>query len=157
VPNKKLYSLTDNGRKEFKDWLEKSPEKKLLMHDPFMMRFVFFNFVDSDKTLLMIDEQIKTVEQILARSREEMPHWKEQGLYHFLSHDWGLASNELYLQWLHKARSMMVNSNTEKEDRIRDGSPKKKTLKFPIGTVETVYKSLSKDSMLPETITGQAI
>jgi DNA-binding PadR family transcriptional regulator len=130
VPYRKLYSLTDKGKKEFKDWLEKLPEEKLLVRDPFMMRFIFFKFGDKDKTLLIIDEQIEAAEKIIARRKKEKPHWETQGLYHFLSQDWGLASTELYLQWLRKARRLMVKSGEVAEQAITVGSLVENHLNF---------------------------
>ena len=69
-PRKKLYTVTDAGRDEFARWLAGSPERQMLLRDPFLTRFVFFGFGDDDRALETIDEQIDIYAEQLERRRQ---------------------------------------------------------------------------------------
>jgi PadR family transcriptional regulator, regulatory protein AphA len=110
APHKKLYSLTDKGRKEFKKWLKNPPEKQMLLRDPFLMRFIFFGFGDNEDALKLIEEQIQLYEQQLSRREAKMPRWKNQGMYVRLTAELGLSFNEMFLQWLYTVRDEIRDS-----------------------------------------------
>jgi DNA-binding PadR family transcriptional regulator len=120
TPDKKLYSLTQKGRDEFKKWMKTSPEKKVLFRDHFMMHFIFFGFIEAEEALKFIDEQIKTYEQDLASKREELYRWQDRGVYVSLARELGISYREAYLNWLHKARATITASSSKKP------TPKKK-------------------------------
>lgn len=102
-PHKKLYSITPKGKEEFARWLESFPEKGMLIRDPFLLRFVFFEFGDSGKALEIIEEQIRVYEKQLERRRENLARWQHQNIYVRLIAELGLQFNELYLEWLRRA------------------------------------------------------
>ena len=116
APHRKLYSLTDKGRKEFKDWLKSSPEKGLLLRDPFMMRFIFFGFGEKEEALRLIDEQIQLTDQRIARRKESMPRWKNRGFYPVMARELGLSYAEVYLQWLRKIRARVEKGKFQKSE-----------------------------------------
>ena len=117
APHKKLYSLTDKGREKFKSWLKTSPEKGLLLRDPFMTRFIFFSFGEREDALKLIDEQIQRAERSLARRKEGRADWEKRGFFSCMARELGLSRIEVYVQWLHKVRGMM-----EKEKNPQCGS-----------------------------------
>jgi len=110
APNKKLYSLTDNGREEFINWLRSSPEKKLLHRDPFLMRFIFMGYAEKEDALRLIEEQILLNEQQLAKRKEEMSRWADRGQYVALAREFGVTYLEMRAQWLRKALDTIRNS-----------------------------------------------
>jgi DNA-binding PadR family transcriptional regulator len=112
-PHKKLYSITDKGREDFKRWLEGSPERQMLIRDPFLMRFIFFGFGDKHKALDLIDEQIKLYEHYLNKREGNMHRWERFGVYVRLMADLGLTFNKMYLAWLRNAREEIERSETE--------------------------------------------
>lgn len=114
APHRKLYSLTDKGRKEFKEWLKSSPEKGLLLRDLFMMRFIFFGFGEKEEALRLIDEQIRLTEQRIARRKESMSRWKNRGFYPVMARELGLSYAETYVQWLRKIRAMVEKGKIQK-------------------------------------------
>jgi len=126
APQKKLYSLTDEGRAEFKRWLTSSPEKKLLHRDPFIMRFIFFGFGEKEMALRLIDEQIRIHEKQLARRKEEAPRWINRGRYVSMARELGFSYTENRLAWLHKARDMIMNAPPEDEAPPKGKSRRRK-------------------------------
>lgn len=104
APHKKLYSLTDKGREEFRKWLKSPPERPVILRDPFMMRFIFFGFAEGEDVLKLVDEQIRLAEQSLARRKEGITKWKKRGFYSYMPRELRLSYNEVYLKWLHKVR-----------------------------------------------------
>ena len=118
APHRKLYTLTEKGRDDFRNWLKSSPEKQLLLRDPFLMRFIFFGFGDKEDALKLIDEQIQLYEQQLSRRKGNLMRWGKQGAYVSMIAELGLSFNEIFLQWLYRVR-----------DKIRDYTGKD----MPIG------------------------
>lgn len=113
APHKKLYSLTDKGRDEFKSWLKNPPEKQMLLRDPFLMRFIFFGFGNKEDSLNLVEEQIRLYEKQLFRREAKMPRWKNQGMYVRLTAELGLSFNETFLQWLYKVRDDIRDSTSQ--------------------------------------------
>ncbi|MBU1672307.1 MAG: PadR family transcriptional regulator [Actinobacteria bacterium] len=114
-PRKKLYCITEEGRAEFSRWLASSPDRQMLLRDPFLTRFVFFDFGDPEDALRLIDEQIESYERQLDRRRENTGRWKQYGTYVRLTSELGVEFNEMYLGWLKRARG-------EVERRMRAGA-----------------------------------
>jgi len=111
APHKKLYSLTDKGREEFKAWLKRAPEKQVLLRDPFMTRFIFFGFGDKDDALKLIDEQIKRAEQSLASRMKTKAVWKNMGFYSVMARELGVSRIDVYIKWLRKVREQLPKQN----------------------------------------------
>jgi len=113
-PPKKLYTLTEKGRKEFRRWLETSPEKSMLLRDPFLMRFVFFGFGDTDKALEHIDEQIKSYEDQLEKRRQKHKKWQSKDIFVNQVAQLGMEMNGMFLNWLKSSREKIVEQKALK-------------------------------------------
>lgn len=114
-PLKKLYSITEKGRDEFERWLSSSPERQMLLRDPFLTRFVFFGFGDSERSLEIIEEQILSYEEQLESRRANVDRWRRHGVYVSLISELGVSFNEMYLEWLKRAREEVLRSVDEAE------------------------------------------
>ena len=119
-PPRKLYSITAKGREELVRWLESSPEKSMILRDPFLMRFVFFGFGDPDRAIDMIDEQIAVYQEQLGRRQANLQRWKTSGIFVKLISELGTDMNQVMLDWLEKARKELVKhfcneESTEKQ------------------------------------------
>ena len=115
-PPKKNYSVTDKGRKEFRAWLEKSPEKSMLLRDPFLMRFVFFGFGDPATALGLIDEQILSYEDQLAKREQNKERWQSKDVFVNQVAELGIEMNRMFLTWLQSSRKKILAAlpaNTE--------------------------------------------
>ena len=113
APQKKLYSLTEKGRAEFKRWLAASPEKQMLLRDPFLLRFIFFSFGEREDALRIIDEQIGFYENQLGRRQAHLAKWEDKGTYVRQIAELGLEFNELLLKWLVRVRAEISASTAE--------------------------------------------
>ncbi len=107
-PPRKLYSITETGKKVFQKWLHAAPEKPMLLRDPFLMRFVFFGFGDADRAIETIDGQIKRYEKELERRVKNLARWEKSGLYVRLIADLGVNLNQMILDWLTHARQEIL-------------------------------------------------
>jgi PadR family transcriptional regulator AphA len=112
-PQKKLYSITDKGLDEFSRWLAESPQKPMLIRDPFLLKFPFFGFGDAERALEIVDEQIENYESQLKRRQKNRARWESQGVYVRLIVELGINQNEMYLEWLRHARAE-IESSAEK-------------------------------------------
>jgi DNA-binding PadR family transcriptional regulator len=114
-PNKKLYKITGKGKEAFQGWLHSKPERQMFLRDPFLMRFLFFGFGDADKSLQVIDEQIRVYEDQMKMRRQNMSRWRRQESHVRLIAELGLSLNEMYLQWLLRAREEIASNMKSKE------------------------------------------
>jgi DNA-binding PadR family transcriptional regulator len=103
-PPRKLYSLTPKGRDEFKKWLESSPERGMLMRDPFLMRFVFFRFGDKSRAMDIIEEQIGVYRKQLAHRYENKKRWQNENIFVKRVVDLGIHLNEAFIEWLEQSK-----------------------------------------------------
>lgn len=106
-PHKKLYSITERGRTEFRDWLKSPPEKQMLLRDPFLMRFIFSGFGEKNDALRHVEGQIEFYEKQLAHRKANIHRWQKQGTYVNLVAELGIGLNELFLTWLHDVRERL--------------------------------------------------
>ena len=114
-PPRKLYTITDAGKKVFQEWLAQSPEGSMILRDPFLMRFVFFGFGEEARALEHIEEQLGVYEKQLARRYSNLNRWEHSGPYVQLMADLGVRMNEVILDWLKHARRELGKGDREKE------------------------------------------
>jgi hypothetical protein len=65
---------------------------------------VFTGFGTKQRALELIDEQVDLYERQLERRSENQKRWRRQGVYVRLTGELGVELNEMYLQWLRRAR-----------------------------------------------------
>ncbi len=121
APHKKLYSITDKGKQDFRTWLTNSPEKQMLLRDPFLMRFIFFGFGDKVDALRIIDEQIQFYEQQFIHRKRNLPRWDKQGMYVRMIAELGLNFNEMFLRWLYRVRGE-IRESADKDLHMEAGA-----------------------------------
>ncbi len=112
-PHRKLYSITPEGKAAFTRWVESSPEKKMLLRDPFLMRFVFFGFGKKEHALKVIEGQIQLYEEQLKHRQDNITRWQCHDTYVRLMAELGVALNEMFLNWLKHARKEISESPGE--------------------------------------------
>ncbi len=119
-PPRKLYSITEKGKREFRDWLDTSPEGRMVLRDPFLMRFVFFAFGDKARSLALIDEQVDLWERQLARRYANLARWEHAGVYVRQMAQLGVKMNETFLEWLKEAREEVEADAAGGEERVAE-------------------------------------
>lgn len=112
-PQKKCYAIEEAGKEEFARWLAQSPERPMLLRDPFLLKFAFFGFGEDDRALEIIDEQIALYEKHLVQRLNNRKRWEKQGIYVRMIAELGINQNEMFLQWLRYAREE-ISKITEK-------------------------------------------
>ncbi len=115
-PHKKSYSITDRGKEEFKRWLADSPERRMILRDPFLTRFSFFDFGAPEDAIRIIDEQIQLYQEQLEMREKHMPRRSRQGKYVRLLSELGFEFNEMYLEWLKRAKREIERDRGEGGD-----------------------------------------
>lgn len=118
-PNRKLYAITGAGRKEFKRWLQNSPEKNMILRDPFLLRFVFFGFGDRDRAVELIDEQVRLYRKQLIVRKKNASRLCGKGSCVRLVSELGIEFNELVLKWLLRAKDEMLHNYEDEAEVIR--------------------------------------
>jgi DNA-binding PadR family transcriptional regulator len=116
-PHKKLYAITPAGREKFNRWLESEEDSKMSLRDPFLMRFIFFSFGDREQAVAIIDKQIKIYEKQLENRRQHLERWQERGEYVRLVAELGEEFNQLYVQWLKRARQEILDRRETEEQK----------------------------------------
>jgi DNA-binding PadR family transcriptional regulator len=109
-PPKKLYTVTPKGKQEFRSWLEQSPEKSMLLRDPFLMRFVFFGFGDTQIAIKLIDEQIISYEDQLYHRQQNKKKWRSKDIFVNQVAELGIEMNIMFLTWLRSTRKKLVGT-----------------------------------------------
>lgn len=112
-PQKKCYSITEEGKEEFGRWLGHTPERPMLHRDPFLLKFAFFGFGDRDRAVEIIDEQIIFYEKQLLQRKGIQEKRKRQGVYVRLLAELGIKQNEMYLEWLQESRREIMRCSEE--------------------------------------------
>lgn len=107
-PSRKLYSITEKGKKAFSDWIRKPPEKSMILRDPFLMRFVFFGFGEKKRAVEIIDDQIRLYEKQLALRKERYKKLKDREIHVRLISELGIELNEAFTAWLKRAREEIL-------------------------------------------------
>jgi DNA-binding PadR family transcriptional regulator len=112
-PPRKLYTITEAGKRAFQAWLAESPEGSMILRDPFLMRFVFFGFGEEARALEQIEEQLGVYEKQLARRYSNLNRWEHSGPYVKLMADLGVRMNEVFLDWLKHAQQELNTANVQ--------------------------------------------
>ena len=116
-PARKLYSITPKGREVFLQWLESDPEGNMLLRDPFLMRFVFLGFGDRDRAVEMIDRQIEIYKEQLKYREGNRERWQRHDAYVQAMAQLGVTFNEMFIEWLKKAREDILAAGQEEKNR----------------------------------------
>jgi len=117
-PHKKLYAITPMGREKFNDWLESEEVSRMSLRDPFLMRFIFFGFGNKEQAVAIIDKQIEVYEKQLELRRKHLKRWRDRGTFVRLVAELGEDFNEMYVQWLRRARQEIIESRDMDERQI---------------------------------------
>ena len=118
-PNKKVYSITDAGRKEFLQWLEKDlDEHDFTVRDSFVMKVFFWGELSPLHAVEKLKAFIKTHQQKLESYRAisgsierytELVE-REKTLYWYISARRGFAYSESCITWAEEAVALLKNT-----------------------------------------------
>ena len=108
-PNKKLYSITDEGRSAFIEWLRAPAPLFNTPHEPLSM-YIMFGANAPDVTLtrlktlrdgitLNLNTKVKTVEETIGKFKDTIVDSEKKAVYWQMVHELGLAQAKSMLQW----------------------------------------------------------
>ncbi|MTI79661.1 MAG: PadR family transcriptional regulator [Firmicutes bacterium] len=71
-PDKKIYSITDEGKKEFRNWMNDNPEQLLSpIRDEFMIRIFFSSLLPKEETIFQLERYNKQAQELLKHCHSE--------------------------------------------------------------------------------------
>lgn len=78
-PNKNIFSITDEGKEELKEYLESNKVEEVFKSD-FLMKLFFGDDLSKQKVIELIKSEIKVKEDQIKRLEDSLEHWKLQGI-----------------------------------------------------------------------------
>ena len=118
-PNKKVYSLTEAGRQELRDWL-KEPGKQMCSHNPFLAQLHFSDAISVEEQLKVLDEHRDSLKEavFILQSRAENQNMPvplpadalQQGVSRAqLSLEYGIRRFQFELEWTENIITVLKN------------------------------------------------
>ncbi len=107
-PNRHLFSITDTGREAFLSWLESSNGEErgfryeLIRRDPFLLKCMYFKYLDPERGMEKIKAHRSDVEASLQEYRAAKSDMVNRGVdgAKILIVEYAIRSQEMRLQWL---------------------------------------------------------
>ena len=113
-PDKKLYSITEDGRQELIRWLKK-PAGPARIRDAFMVKVAGGQLADSGALLGELEqlskqrrERLATFEALAQRLDEQ---GREENLYSYLTVRRGILDQRAWLQWAEEVRQALKHAS----------------------------------------------
>lgn len=78
-PNKNIFSITDEGKEELKEYLESNKVEEVFKSD-FLMKLFFGDDLSKQKVIELIKSEIKVKEDQIKRLEDSLEHWEVQGI-----------------------------------------------------------------------------
>ncbi|KMK76525.1 PadR family transcriptional regulator [Alkalihalobacillus pseudalcaliphilus] len=101
-PNKKVYSLTDSGKKDLIRWAIEEPLKTTKIKDEFLIKATIFPILTVNEINKLLDEVIEREEKILSMTKDWKEHFSSQegqDVGTMLTVEYGIRYSEMYLEW----------------------------------------------------------
>ena len=96
---KVVYSITDDGRKEFLDWLEKPAAPANIRYE-FLVKLFFARYLPKDKLLKMISDHIAEIRTALEELKDIKKRVKNHAdIYHTYTLKFGIDFFTFLLKW----------------------------------------------------------
>jgi DNA-binding PadR family transcriptional regulator len=113
LPNKKVYSLTDTGKKDLIRWAIEEPLKPAKIKDEFLIKTTIFPILSVVEINKLLDEVIEREDSILSKTKQWKEHFNSQGerdVGTILTVEYGIRYSEMYLEWCKWAKQF-INDN----------------------------------------------
>ncbi|MDV2884649.1 PadR family transcriptional regulator [Alkalihalophilus pseudofirmus] len=101
-PNKKVYHLTDSGKKDLIRWAMEEPLKPAKIKDEFLIKATIFPVLTVIEINKLLDEVIEREERILSMTKQWKEHFDtqaERDAGTMLTVEYGIRYSEMYLEW----------------------------------------------------------
>lgn len=108
-PNKRVYSITQNGINAFNEWINGCTDMFENEHDPFLIR-IFFGATSPqitlknmkayrDKCLAVLEEHNGELQSHIDKYKNEIPDGEHESLYWQMTLELGIARIKATIQW----------------------------------------------------------
>lgn len=103
-PNKNIYTITDDGRQEFSDYLSSSTNEEILKSD-FLVRIYFGKNLEKDKLESIILQEIERKKGNLEELQTHFEEWQKTGMdpLQTLTYKYGIAYYDGVLKVLNES------------------------------------------------------
>ena len=117
-PNRRVYTITEAGRQQLKEWLDQPMLEMAALKEDFMVRIFFSGQREPEKVLNELKMQLELHRQKLEvyhhipdddGNEEAFPQQKREEAFWHATLDMGIHYEETYIQWLERTISMVEN------------------------------------------------
>lgn len=111
-PNKKIYSITDSGRKELIKWAVEEPLKSAKIKDEFLIKSTIFPILSDEEVLTLLDEVIERETHTMDMTKKWKDHFEdqeEQDIGTLLTVEYGIRYAKMYVEWCMWAKDFIQN------------------------------------------------
>lgn len=115
-PNKKVYSITDEGKKEFKSYMLSEVDPESIKSD-FLLRLYFGkDFLSDEQVTALIEQEINRKMQQLLFIKSNFNKWNQQGMQELqeITVEYGISYYENAIKFLEKKKSEFSNHKKHK-------------------------------------------
>jgi len=110
APSRHIYTITDKGQADFRQWLESSEGEDrafrydFFRKDLFCVKSNFLHFLKKEKAIEKIQLQMETVKNTIADLKTARSHMVERKVdpLHIKVWEYGVMNHETRLQWLNE-------------------------------------------------------
>lgn len=100
APPRKVYRITEKGKSEFVEWLKCDPDKKMLLRDPFLLKFMFFEFGSKADAARIIADQLEEYRRQLQFREVNLGKRRRTNLFVGKLSELGVKLNRMMTEWL---------------------------------------------------------
>jgi DNA-binding PadR family transcriptional regulator len=121
-PNRKVYTITESGRKKLKEWLSIPSEREKVRYEV-LLKLFFGSQVSLDKTISNIEgfrsryskeiEELGNMEKFLKNKMENgvlQPERKEDHIFYYLTLLFGQYIYKAYIEWADKTIGILKDN-----------------------------------------------
>ncbi len=120
ILEKKVYTITDSGKKELQNWLLEKEDKNIIPKDEFKLRLFFSDVLPVEKRIELIDEQYyfhnkrkEYFEQKLSKF-SNIPPKMDSELSDYLVLLGGIKRENMLCEWLIECKKLIANKEEQK-------------------------------------------
>lgn len=123
TPNRNVYTITEDGRREFLEWLRSSRGEErtfrydFFRKDDFFIRCNFIGHLETDEALDKVDRQARAVEETIGDLKAARDDMLRRGVepLHVKILEFGIQSQETRRRWLDEFRETLASRGKAEE------------------------------------------
>jgi DNA-binding PadR family transcriptional regulator len=130
-PNKRLYSITEEGRKAFREWM--NTPAKMIVGNPhnLLLMYIMFGASAPEATLrrlkgvrgainINLDGKAKEVQDFIDNYKTTVPGGEERSIYWQMAQEYGITQAKATVQWAEEWIEKLEKNNEEEKENNND-------------------------------------